>query len=642
MKWLLAIGVMLLGHINVFADPPKNLIQNAVAGRNLQQLIVNNDEWISYPDYKDRAGWEHFAGKLKRSIVENGEQFFNYQWEAVKASDYLAFERSGDRDSMQIPYEKNNHALISLIFAELVEGKGRFMNQIVNGVWFTCDMSSWALSAHLIKQKTKRSLPDYREQIIDLVSGDIGSLLSWGWYFFHESWDRIDPIIAKRVAKSIQDRIIMPYLERNDFWWLALNRAPATVVNNWNPWCNFNVLTCFLLMEDNSEKKIQGILKTIRSVDAFINYIKEDGACEEGPSYWQHAAGKLYDYLQLLCNASKGNINVFKSKMLLDMGEYISRSYIGNGWIVNFADASGKGDFDAGLIFRYGKAVASKEMTQFAGYLINEYKQNEMEIKERDFFRAIEYLKFYEQLEQEPSSLNNVAYTWYPQTEFCYMRNDAGLFFAAKGGFNNESHNHNDVGTFSLYIKEIPFFIDAGVGTYTKQTFGTDRYSIWTMRSEYHNLPLINGYSQKNGLEYKASQVRFEPKRRQFSLNIAGAFNSLAKVDYWKRTYLVTSRVLKIIDDFKLNAAVTNNEVHFMTWSLPDISKPGRIILERNEVAVQLKYEPSLFIPFVDTVELVDKKLSDVWGDKIYRIRLVALNLKMQGKYNFEISELRN
>ena len=33
------------------------------------------------------------------------------------------------------------------------------------------------------------------------------------------------------------------------------------------------------------------------------------------------------------------------------------------------------------------------------------------------------------------------------------------MLLAAKGGFNNESHNHNDVGTFSLYVNTIPVFI---------------------------------------------------------------------------------------------------------------------------------------------------------------------------------------
>jgi len=35
----------------------------------------------------------------------------------------------------------------------------------------------------------------------------------------------------------------------------------------------------------------------MHSVDQFINYYHDDGACEEGPSYWGHAGGKMFDYL---------------------------------------------------------------------------------------------------------------------------------------------------------------------------------------------------------------------------------------------------------------------------------------------------------------------------------------------------------
>ena len=52
---------------------------------------------------------------------------------------------------------------------------------------------------------------------------------------------------------------------------------------------------------------------------------------------------------------------------------------------------------------------------------------------------------------------------------------------------------------FSLYIDETPVLIDAGVGTYTRQTFGDERYTIWTMQSLFHNLPEINGTQQAFG-----------------------------------------------------------------------------------------------------------------------------------------------
>ena len=58
---------------------------------------------------------------------------------------------------------------------------------------------------------------------------------------------------------------------------------------------------------------------------------------------------------------------------------------------------------------------------------------------------------------------------------------------AVKAGNNGDSHNHNDVGSFTLYKEGKPFLIDLGVETYSKKTFSKDRYEIWTMQSAYHN-----------------------------------------------------------------------------------------------------------------------------------------------------------
>ena len=50
----------------------------------------------------------------------------------------------------------------------------------------SCEMNSWVLSAHLPRQSSKRSLPDFREQIIDLGSGGYGALMAWVHYFFRK------------------------------------------------------------------------------------------------------------------------------------------------------------------------------------------------------------------------------------------------------------------------------------------------------------------------------------------------------------------------------------------------------------------------------------------------------------------------
>jgi len=427
-------------------------------------------------------------------------------------------------------------------------------------------------------------------------------------------------------------------MARSDYWWQAFHAKPGTLVNNWNPWCNSNVLACFLLMEENKDKLAAAVHRTMTSVDQFINYVKEDGACEEGPSYWGHAAGKLYDYLQLLSNATNGRITIFDVPMIKSMGEYISRSYVGDGWVVNFADASAKGGGEPGLIYRYGKATGSREMQQFAAYLIKQ--KNGYEISaDRDFFRTMENFASYNAVLQEQPALTTAPYTWYPQTQVCYIKNK-DFFFAAKGGYNNESHNHNDVGSFSLYVDETPVFIDAGVGTYTRQTFSNERYNIWTMQSNYHNLPMINGMPQKFGAEYKAKDAQFDARKRSFSLNISDAYTKDAAVKKWKRSYVLSDKNrLVISDEFQLSEAKDFNQLNFLTWAKPDTSQPGKVILDKNGKRIEMKYDPSIFNVSIETVPQTDTRLSNVWGKEIYRLQLTAKQKSLKGKYLFTINK---
>lgn len=636
---LLVIFFLISSAITVNAYEKRDLLTKQMTKEQVRSFLLEKKEWIKYPDYSNRKAWDALTGSVKENLVKDGESYLGYTWKVVTATNYLEYERSGSRVAMENPFGANNTALSNLVFAELAEGKGRFIDQIINGVWHSCEMTSWALSAHLPVQKTKRSLPDYREQIIDLTSGDMGSFLSWTWYFLHDEIDKVNPIISQRLYQTIRERILVPYMERSDFWWQAFNYKPGVMVNNWNPWCNFNVLTCFLLLEENPDKRAEAVYRTMQSVDQFINYVKEDGACEEGPSYWGHAAGKLYDYLQLLSNASGGRINIFGEPMIRNMGEYIARSYVGNGWVVNFADASAKGGGEAGVIYRYGKAVNSTEMQSFASYLVKANSSNAEINTNRDFFRSIENIRTYHELFQTKPSLPNAIYSWYPQTQFCYMRNKAGFFFAAKAGFNNESHNHNDVGTFSLYADTLPVFIDAGVGTYTKQTFSNERYNIWTMQSNYHNLPMINGMPQQFGEQFKASDVVFDVKRNQFLLNMAGAYTKDVAVKKWIRKYTLTESQLEIDDVFELSETKSPNQLNFMTWAKPDLATPGVIQLNKEGRSVKMMFNANQFTATVETIPQTDQRLSRVWGNELYRVVLLAKKMQAKGHYRFVITK---
>ncbi len=629
------ICCMLLFTTAMFAYTERNLLQNSVTKEQLKEALVMNGAWVPYPAYSDREGWNSLLNDEDRqTLIKAGEKMLDYKWQVIRATDYLEYERSGERNIMQNPYEANRKAINVLMMAELAEGKGRFIDQLINSVFFSCEMTSWVLSAHLPRQSTKRSMPDWREQIIDLGSGNYGSMLAWVYYFFHDTFDKADPVISLRLRHELQERILDPYMENDREWWMAFYWKPGEIINNWNPWCNSNVLQCYLLLENDRDKLTDAVWRTMQSVDKFINFVKSDGACEEGTSYWGHAAGKMYDYLQILSDGTNGKVSLFNNPMIRRMGEYISRSYVGDGWVVNFADASAKGGGDAPLIYRYGRAVGSEEMMQFAAYLLKG-KRPTIPLG-NDAFRTLQCVLLNKELEQTKPAHNVPACTWYPETEFCYLTNNSGWFLATKGGFNNESHNHNDAGTFSLYINNTPMLIDAGVGTYTRQTFSSERYSIWTMQSNYHNLPMINGVPQRFGQEYKATNVVCKEKQRFFSADISTAYPEEAAVNSWTRSYKLENKRLVITDKFSLKETKAANQVNFLVWGDIDISKAGEISIKVGDEHATLEY-PTNFKATLETIELPDTRLSNVWGKQIYRIVLIDTQKKLEGNYKFII-----
>ena len=632
-----------------------------------QGILPNDASWFPYPAYTDRNAWTELLGSNAAHLIAQGEKYLDYTWQSVNATAYLAFERTGNRQVMEKPMSANRVALNALILAELAEGKGRFMDQLINGTWHIAHMPSWVLSAHLPRQKTGRTLPDPSQQIIDLASSPVGAQISAAYHFFHEAFDKVDPVISRVIKSAVKKQILDPYLEPSNYkanWWLGFEQKPGAVVNNWNPWCNAESILCFLLLEDDPERLEQAVKQSLKSVDKFIAYVKEDGACEEGPAYWGHAAGKLYDYLQIMHYATGGKVPFFEDAQIRDMGEYISRSSVSEGWVVNFADAGAKMSFVPSLIYNYGKAVSSDEMQDFAIYNLARKAEGRFAaprpVVGNDIFRALESMKPLAEMSVRVEQLNaKIAagqslesllaglrtsvpdYTWYPETQFCYIKNDSDWFFAAKGGHNNESHNHNDIGTFILYKGSVPVFVDAGVGTYTKSTFDRNRYTIWSMQSGWHNLPVINGKFQKNGAKYKASDIvtSGKGKTRVFKLNIAGAYQADACCNTWTREYKLTDKLLTITDEYELESRNAADVVNFLVQGKVSAVKENEVVIENAGVSFRLVYPAGMTLS-VEEKPLDDQKLTNVWGTSLRRLSFTGSEAApLKGKYIFRISE---
>lgn len=609
----------------------RNYLTGSITYDQLKDCLVQGRAWVPYPAYADRDGWDKLMGESKDAVISLGEKYLDYEWKVLKMTDYLELDISGNRRIMEVPYTANNRAIATLLAAELAEGRGRFIPQLLNGVIHTCEMTSWSLSAH-IKSIEGRCVPVKGDNTLELTQGNLSQCLSWVYYFLHEEFDKIHPEFSRRLREELTVRELDPFLERTDIWWMGYN--PENVLNNWTPWCSANALICFMLMEDDPDRLAQAAWKSMTCVDAYFNRIQGDGGIEEGPSYWWHSSGMVYEYLTALKAATGGRVDAFGLDQVRGMGEFIVKSYVGNGWVVNFADASATRDGrDYNLIYRFGKATGSDLMK---GYAVT-FRDSESLVPQPELFFSsyLEALACAGEFSGAKDTYVPSSYTWYPETQFHYM--SAGdVFVASKGGNNRESHNHNDVGTFSLYVDGTPVLIDAGVGTYTYKTFSAERYDIWTMQSGWHNLPVINGVEQRFGDEYKAADVKSAPG--SFSADIAGAYPKEAAVKSWVRSYVQKGNTVTVGDRFELLEAKEASRINFLVWREPDLSAPGQVTIMSDGRKVSLKYDASALSATKEKRVLDDPRLIQVWGPEVWHLTLTAAKPRLKGSYKYVIS----
>jgi hypothetical protein len=429
-------------------------------------------------------------------------------------------------------------------------------------------------------------------------------------------------LVSDRIRREVTARILDPFLTQNDYWWMGADRRGR--LNNWSPWCCSNVMASFLLLEPEAERRTQAIRKAMEIVDRWLATYHSDGCCDEGPSYWGVAGASLLDCLELLRGASGGKIDVYDQPLVREMGRYIYRVHISGDYFVDFADAPAKVQIPAGLVYRYGRRIDDPGMMALGSWAYG--TRGPGALLAGPLLRTLPNL-FDSQGIDGPAKPPLVRDVWLDGTQVMAARekegSDRGLYLAAKGGHNNESHNHNDIGEFIVYLDGKPILVDAGVGTYTAKTFSDGRYEIWTMQSAYHNLPTVNGVQQHEGEQFRAGDLayRADDAGAELSMDITRAYPESSGISSWRRTYRLRrggGAYVEVVDDFELARPTSDIMLSLLTPPTPEIDDAGTIALGRAEVT----FDGVALSASVEEVPLDDDRLRASWGKHMSRIVL--------------------
>jgi hypothetical protein len=619
----------------------------------VRRHLLPRERWRPYPTGQDRPGWEALPAEVRARVLAEAEAHRGTAWPELPATLFLEYRRDGNRSRYEARHQARRGALIRLVLGECVEGGGRFLDDIVNGVWALCEESFWGVPAHSFSPRFPQDppptgrypsagLPDTAYPVVDLFAAETGALLAWTHSLLGEALARELPVVTDRIVREVEARILGPYRAIDEWNWLGKRRRP---VNNWNPWIHSNVLAMNLLLEPDPAAREATVLRIVEGLDAFLEGYHDDGGCDEGTSYWGRAGASLYDCLALLASASDGALDGFQLPLVREIGRYIYRMHIGGPWFVNFADGAAKVALEGYLTYDYGKRIREPRLMAQGAHARQHAREGSM--RRASIGRALPALFGWAEFAAADPTPPLVREAWLDGIQVLTAREREGsadgLFLAAKGGHNAESHNHNDVGQFIVALDGQPVLIDVGVETYTSKTFSGRRYEIWTMQSDYHNLPLIDGQGQGVGREFAARGVAAEvaDDRAGLSLDLAPAYPAAAGVRRWTRTLrLERDEEARVVleEDYDLERQPGNLALHLMSAGAPDASEPGVVRCSTPTRPLAVRYDPRVFSATTEAIEIEDARLKPVWGERVHRIILAATAPGVRGNWTLTIA----
>ncbi|MHA4808421.1 heparinase II/III domain-containing protein [Flavitalea flava] len=656
-----AICVFLFLNLTLVAQTPRNLLHRFSKETILQSLIPPGS-WHPFPQSPE--GWKKvLEDTVIQGLIRKGEEAQQKNFSPLSATLWLEFVRTGNRVDFEAKSFAKRNQLMDLVLAESVEGKGRFSDAILNGIWSICEETFWGLPAHLAMQKAGKGLPDAADPVVDLFAAETASVMAWTDYLTGNALQRISPLIHERIYSEISRRIFQPIVTAK-YEYMGYGNFQAKV-NNWAPWIMSNYLSAVLLLEKDADKRADAVLLAMHYTDQYLNGLGDDGAGDEGPLYWFAAGGTAFDALTLLYDASGGKLSIFSEPFIQKMGAYVYKTHIAGRYFLNIADAIPEIDADGYMLYRYGKATGDKEMMHFGSWAARHIDRTTGAGTERFFKSRILYnLVAARECSLYPDILPAKTPGWFPDIQLMTCPLPNGLFIACHGGNNGESHNHNDVGDFILYSDGEPVIIDAGAGTYTARTFSQDRYRLWFNISPYHNLPTVNGFGQPAGLRYKATDVDFvaDPSRIRLTMDLAKAYDSAAGISAWIRRVDIDLRsgVVNINDSYNFTHAHNRLTQSLMTVCETDISVPGKLLflLPRDSAGdlgagsdsaakivpgkkVVFEYDPTKWKITRERVALTepeDEKIKTSWHNKpVWRILLESTDAGKKGEIRYRI-----
>ncbi|MDQ0300519.1 hypothetical protein J2S78_002987 [Salibacterium salarium] len=445
--------------------------------RLLPSKVLAGKWWNERPSH---PAWQAPAAEVE----SEAEQLINRGTPPLTDDLFRLFEETGSRKEYEAVYFHRRHRLNTFAFMTLIHSDKKWYEQALRDeVEDVCSEYSWCLPAHI---------KDGDPYTIDLFAAETGFALSEIKSILGTS---LGEPLCQRIEEEVQKRVLHPFLSHTHHW--------ETVDHNWAAVCAGSVGAAAMHLLEDGDVLDAVLERNVRTMDYFLSGFSEDGVCREGYQYWQYGFGFFVYFADLLLAESEGRIDLFQNEKVHQIARFQQHVFLYRNKVVPFSDCVPEQSVPLGLSHylhhcfsdvtvpdeRLREPYTADHCARWAP-LLREWIWLDDTLQGREW--------------EEKDEVMDAA-QWVVSR---FRSGEDHYAFAAKGGHNDEPHNHNDVGHMIMMKNGKMFLKDLGAGLYQKGYFDEKRYTFITNHALGHSLPVINGIYQTEGRDRKAVQTK--------------------------------------------------------------------------------------------------------------------------------------
>jgi hypothetical protein len=611
-----------------------NLLNSSITETEIRGILDSTGGSVLLPELGDPA-WRQVAyrplvRKWLSSIRQLAVKEIGKPMPELTEELYHEFYVSGARLPFESAYFERRRRLARAAIAALLDEspeRDQWLGSLRDKTCAVFSEFSWALPAHV-------NSPSGRDPLhIDLFAAETANLMAELLTLFPKVFS---PALTAAIKARVRRDFSENYANRHeDFFWTKAS-------NNWNAVCHQGVLGAALALEEDTALLARLLTLARKYLPLFLRGFGSDGACSEGPGYWQYGFGWFCVLNEQLETRTGGRLSLIEGDPhVREIALFGPRVTLTNFHFVNFSDSPRTGALSPSLLTYLGKRLRDENLLAHARKSYERLDQTGLNLQGQ----RTDLLYFVRLLLNTPEdttvnhSLEPADFFFKDLAVVVASGRDANNHlweFAAKGGNNAEQHNHNDCGSYILNIDGSPVAIEIGAPEYTKDFFRENRYQYLAARTLGHSLPIVNGREQAAGPQYAAKVISCElaPSQVEFSLDLAECYPSDAHCSELIRSFYFDKLEgrLRIKEFFDLSVH-QSFETSVLTEERVEMSGPCAVIHAKAGDVLVRPFDETLIIG-VETHEYRDHGGNP---RKIYRIILRPAKLTEQRFVGYEL-----